>query len=639
MNILGINFGHDASLALFCDGELVQFEELERASRLKHQYGVTSSQIFDFLERVNLTVNDINLASVCGTQAWALPHSDDIEISIGLFSEMHQEIFGKQFKFGAKSYLQGNSTGGDYYLNQLKAQNIQQATMSLVVEALQYPYLQGFDFSGEMLAKEFKKLIEMDEERLKKLQAEFLAPGTIRISGTQLPVFFVDHHYCHSNYAYFYSPKVQSIISTHDGGLPAYPFNSGGIYISNERGVIPIVDHRLFLGYLYDQISGYAQVGGDPGKLMGLSSYAVADTATLGTVKELIACTSRKFNQSEMDQLISTVINYSLNKSLIRINKKNKFKFGDQISLPHIQTAANAQSVVEGVFVHAIGSTASLIADIDDAYTTLNLTGGFTLNCPTNNLIKQKFQNLTINPLPGCGDTGESIGACVAIHAFLKINLKREQVGELSAAFPPFNFEAKFSDTDYISRNLKKLDYSGSIPEFIADAIIDKKILCIFRGRSEVGPRALGRRSIIAHAIYEDIRDRINISKGREVWRPLAPICRADDFTEYFDGDAYDSRYMLFTNRVKNLCLKGVIHVDGSARAQAISNQDEWLYDALDRIKSLGHIPVIINTSFNCAGEPIVESIQDAFRSFSAMNFDYLVTEYGIFGKVGLETK
>lgn len=629
MNILGINFGHDASLALFSNGELVQFEELERATRLKHQYGVTADQILVFLHKVHLKIADISLVSVCGTQCWAWPHDSNIRINPGCLSDQLKSVVGDKIIFGPKQCAIGDGTGGSYYLNHLKLQNIGNRTPSLVTTELRYSYIRGFDFSGDALAEEFQKLIGMDDGQLKQMQSEFLIPGVIQIKDVKLPMLSVDHHYCHANYAYFYSPEIQSIVSTHDGGLTEDPFNSGGIYITNDMGVTPIIDHRLFLGYLYDQISQYAQVS-ESGKLMGLSSYAVPDALLLRMVDDLILNASRPFNLAEINQCVTKIINSS-NRTLIRKRAKSKFKFDDKISDSGIQAAANIQTIVESVFIHTVGATASLLADIDSSYSILNLTGGFTLNCPTNSLLKQKFQNLNINPLPGCGDTGISIGACVAVHNILNVPMKREGGQEVTAAFPPLKFDVRFCDNDFLDCQLERLEYAGSIPHFIADTIIDGKLLCIFRGRSEVGPRALGRRSIIAHAIHEDIRDKINISKGRETWRPLAPICRVDDYNEYFDGDAYDSRYMLFTNRAKNPALKAVTHIDGSARAQAITNQDPWLYEALGEIKARGHIPVIINTSFNCAGEPIVETIQNAFRSFSKMNFDYLITEYGIF--------
>jgi carbamoyltransferase len=163
--------------------------------------------------------------------------------------------------------------------------------------------------------------------------------------------------------------------------------------------------------------------------------------------------------------------------------------------------------------------------------------------------------------------------------------------------------------------------------------LAEGKVLCLHRGRSEVGPRALGHRSIIAHAVSEEIRDRINAAKGREAWRPLAPICRQEDFGDYFAGDRSMGRFMLFTCDVLNPVIPAVTHVDGTARVQCIDASDTWLHPALGLLKAQGHHPVIVNTSFNCAGEPIVETLDHAIASFLRMGFDYLVTELGVFAQ------
>src|SRR4051794_29986814 len=103
MNILGINFGHDASLALFANGELIQFEECERATRLKHQFGITSRQIETFLAPISLKLTDLHVLTICGTQAWSMPHDNSIQITLGALSELHRPFIGKQNSFGISS--------------------------------------------------------------------------------------------------------------------------------------------------------------------------------------------------------------------------------------------------------------------------------------------------------------------------------------------------------------------------------------------------------------------------------------------------------------------------------------------------------------------------------------------------------
>jgi carbamoyltransferase len=135
----------------------------------------------------------------------------------------------------------------------------------------------------------------------------------------------------------------------------------------------------------------------------------------------------------------------------------------------------------------------------------------------------------------------------------------------------------------------------------------------------------------------EETRDRINRSKRRESWRPLAPICSIGDYHDYFVGDPEECRFMLTTSKVKSGAIPAVTHVDNTARVQVIDAEDMLLSALLSRIKARGFAPVIINTSFNCAGEPLVETLTDAARSFRKMNFDYLVTERGIYGQAQFE--
>jgi predicted NodU family carbamoyl transferase len=389
----------------------------------------------------------------------------------------------------------------------------------------------------------------------------------------------------------------------------------------------------MFLGYIYDKIADFAGVN-EPGKLMGLASYAKPNVNTKYVLNKILSeiIENTKINEV-LESAVKDIIEISSKEKNINKNLKSKFIFSEKITEEGIQAAANTQFIVENFFIDNIGAIVTLIESLDKSFNTLNLTGGFTLNCPTNTSLSKKYKNLYVNPLPACGDSGISIGAGVAAMLVFNHEVERDKNKNLSAAFPPLNINTKFTNEDYEIFGLAKHKYNGRTEVFLAEMLIKKKILCLFRGRSEVGPRALGRRSIIATATSEKIRDKINKAKGRELWRPLAPICRIEDYNDYFEGDGLNSQFMLFTNKVKSSVLKGVTHVDGTARVQSITEQDFWIHNCLSIMKNKKEIPVIINTSFNCAGEPIVESIQDAFKSFSKMNFDYLVTDIGIFTK------
>ena len=129
------------------------------------------------------------------------------------------------------------------------------------------------------------------------------------------------------------------------------------------------------------------------------------------------------------------------------------------------------------------------------------------------------------------------------------------------------------------------------------------------------------------------IRDVINDKKGRERWRPLAPICAVEDFPTYFTGDIEDARFMLTISKSKTSKIPAVTHVDNTARVQVIDQRESFIYSVLKELRNLKVDPVIVNTSFNCAGEPVVETFEDAAKSFIDMGFDYLVSEKDIFIK------
>ena len=200
----------------------------------------------------------------------------------------------------------------------------------------------------------------------------------------------------------------------------------------------------------------------------------------------------------------------------------------------------------------------------------------------------------------------------------------------MAPAFPP-SYRIKLTEKiDSVKVKWHSKISSESIEELVNE-LLKGKVICVHQGRSEVGPRALGHRSIIAWAGDESVRDRINSAKGREAWRPLAPIVLRKDFDRFFSGDPDECRYMLTVSKVKNGLIPAVTHVDNTARVQVLDESEFFLSELLLVLNAKSMAPVIINTSFNCAGEPLVESFEDSIQSFSKMQFDYLVLEKDIY--------
>ena len=629
MLVLSINFGHDASLCIFNDGKLLDFLEIERVSRFKHHLGVSSQCIEDYLKSNRLAWAEIDFVCVSGTQYWGNFTSPDFTIKYE-YSPEHSRYFDTSPIWDMKYYLFGNGDGGGFFPEQIQKQKLQSNSSPVRRDWLMQPVAMPDAAIGDSIVNLINFYRNLDHQKSKQIQARYFLPLVVLWNGRKVPGFFVDHHAAHANYAAFYSEK-NSIVITHDGGLPSTPYNSGGIYINfHGLGVYPIVSHGLALGNIYDSVAG--AFGLDPGKLMGLSSYARPNKHIAQVTAQYLdslrsgAPLSPKYI---VDMIFATA---KIDQSIRKVSL-SKFSFniaGVPLEIA-MQAAANTQSLVSNVYVGLVSEIAEKIQDADSSVRTAYMTGGFSLNCPTNSLINKVSTSIDYKPLPAVGDTGISIGAAVAFLNFLSIPISsHENDKELAPAFPPSYRTRIIEEIDS-----NKVSWLRSISEDSIQELVNElskgKVMCVHQGRSEVGPRALGHRSIIAWAGDESVRDRINTAKGREAWRPLAPIVMKSDFNQYFSGDPDECRYMLTISKVKSSQIPAVTHVDNTARVMVLDESELFLAKILQGIRAKGIAPVIINTSFNCAGEPLVESLADSVRSFCKMKFDFLVLESDIY--------
>lgn len=626
MKILTINFGHDASLGVFEEGKLIDFVEVERESRLKHHFGLETQFVESYLSRIGYEFKDIDLVALSGTQQWGMFHDERIQINFGYQTGLHDSVGIKNEPHWSENNFQFyQSYAAAVYGKHVEKQKLR-ASHSPVRTSWRHNFARNFSNSPASIGSLAQGALSLDSETTKNYWSYFLAPYSFSIDGITKPALHSDHHFAHANYAYFYTNQL-SLAVTHDGGVNAAPFNSGGVYILVPNlGVIPVLAHGLTLGNIYDSIASIYKI--DAGKLMGLASY--------GRPSRHVNSVAEKY----MDNLFygvsmptNSVVHMLLGTAASQFKLRNawleKFEFDFDDTPMAVQAAANTQHFVQRVYVDLISPVCddikSMVPEIDTVFTT----GGFSLNCPTNSELNFANNNLNFVPLPGVGDTGLAIGAAVATHTFLGHDLDMTHLQtKMSPAFPPSALKADKKDESPVPLQQVPVD---NLISFTADQLADGAVICLHRGRSEVGPRALGNRSIIAWAGTEEVRDRINASKGREAWRPLAPMVRAEDFHDYFYGDPDHCRFMLTVSKVKSNCIPAVTHVDNTARVQVIDSGDVFLNQVLAALKARGVAPVIVNTSFNCAGEPLVEGFSGAAKSFYKMSFDLLISEEDVF--------
>ena len=268
------------------------------------------------------------------------------------------------------------------------------------------------------------------------------------------------------------------------------------------------------------------------------------------------------------------------------------------------------------------------------AHRTLCGAGGVFLNCQMNGRIlrETKFQELHV--VPAAGDDGQCIGA--AFHAYGQaFGAPRRRAEPLPFLGPRYQrsvIEDQLRQAELVAEELEE----GPMLERMADALARGRVIGLLRGRSETGPRALCHRSLLADPRRVEMKDRLNGLKRRELFRPFAPAVTEEDQAAFFELET-PSPYMLVATRLRpqfRATLPAIVHVDGSSRVQAVNKRKEPFVHALLRaFETRTGYPVLLNTSFNLGGEPIVEAPKDAIETFLRSSIDVLVIENHILSR------
>ena len=437
-------------------------------------------------------------------------------------------------------------------------------------------------------------------------------------------VLFIEHHAAHAASAFYISPFQEAGIMTIDG---VGEWASTCQYIGNGNRIEKIREIRYphSLGLLYSTFTAFLgfKVNNDEYKVMGLASYG--EPKYTDKIYRLIKLNSDASFRLNLDY-------FSFMHSQTRMYNDNFIElFGEPrisdsaISQYHMDLAASVQAVLEEILVALGCDFHKLLNGIDN----ICLAGGVSLNCVANRrfIDETPFKQICIQP--ASGDGGAAVGA--ALEAYYRTtNNERKIERNQTYLGPEFSREEIKSVLD--ANNADYIELSDDeLFEKVAGLINDNFIIGWYQGRMEYGPRALGNRSIIANACNPDMKDILNSRvKFREDFRPFAPAVIEENTKDYFDI-SFESPFMLFTAPVQQGCgtkIPSVTHTDNTARLQTVSKQDNPRFHRL--INTFGEktgVPVIINTSFNVRGEPIVCSPEDAYRCFMKTDIDYLVMD------------
>jgi carbamoyltransferase len=459
-------------------------------------------------------------------------------------------------------------------------------------------------------------------------------------------IFFSDHHLSHAASAFFPSPFEEAIVLTADG-VGEWATTTVAIGKGNKLDIKKEIHFPHSLGLLYSAFTFYTgfKVNSGEYKLMGLAPYG----NPIYEDKILQLVDIKEDGTFRLDQ---DYFNYAT--GLTMTSSKFHNLFGQEPRNPkyekltqfHMDIAASIQKVTEDIMIN-------LSKSIRKEYNIKNLclAGGVALNCVANGkILKEKiFDNIWIQP--AAGDAGGSLGAALALWHLdqgneRKINLNDNMKG--SYLGPEFTQNQIEEELKSIGAIYESVNYEKLI-NFTSEHLSNEKAIGWFQGRMEFGPRALGGRSILGDPRSEKMQRNLNLKvKYRESFRPFAPSILKEDLSTWFNLNV-ESPYMLLvadiksekkiemTEEQKQLFgidklnirrseIPAVTHVDYSARIQTVNQKNnKYYYDLISKFKEITGCPVIVNTSFNVRGEPIVNTPTDAFNCFMGTELDYLV--------------
>ncbi len=562
MYILGVScFYHDSSAALLKDGVLVAAAEEERFTRKKHDNSFPINAIKYCLENQKISINDIQY--------------------IGFYE---------------KPFLK--------------------------FERLLYQHLESFP-------KSFKTfLVSMPSWINEKLRVTKIIKKKLKYKGD---ILFIEHHLAHAASAYLLSPFEKAAILTVDG-VGEWSTTTFGLGQANDIHLMKDITFPASLGLLYSTITAYLgfTVNNSEYKVMGLSAYGNMDPKTNEYYKKLRQVIDIKPDGSyrlNMDYFVYHYADRMPSKKLCHLLGGPITKKGSEMTQRHKDIAAGLQLVLEEAMT-------KMLNHIYETTKTENIVmaGGVALNSVYNGKIlsKTKFTNIWIQP--DAGDGGTSMGVASYIYNTI---LGNPRTGYMKDAYlgPSFSSKEVKDFLDKSSISYIPFDDEKKLIGEVSKLLNESKVVGWFQGRMEIGPRALGSRSILSNPCNPKMQEILNLKvKHREKFRPFAPVVCEDDAKKYFDCDSpvpLPTDFMLMVYPIKKEWrdkIPAVTHFDGSGRLQTIrKSQNPLYYDLIKEFGKTSKIPILINTSFNIRGEPIVCTPHDAYKCMMGTGIDYLV--------------
>jgi len=583
--ILGISaFYHDSAATILIDGKIIAAAQEERFTRKKHDAGYPFNAIQFVLNYANLNLDDV----------------DQIIFFEKPFLKF-ERLLETYVAFAPKGFL----------------------SFSKAIPV----WLKDKLFQKKMLFNELKRHDQNFKDQKK--------------------IFFSDHHLSHAASAFFPSPFNKAIVLTADA-VGEWATTTVAIGDGNNLEIKKEIHFPHSLGLLYSAFTYYTgfKVNSGEYKLMGLAPYGkpIYEDKIKNNLIDIKEDGSFHLDQKYFNYATGLTMTSKKFHNLFGAEPRNSKK--DQLTQFHMDIAASIQKVTEDIMI-------KLAKSLKEEFNIPNLclAGGVALNCVANGkILKEKiFDNIWVQP--AAGDAGGSLGAALALWHIEQNNPRVVNLND--------DMQGSYLGPEYSQKEIQnELNKIGAVYEVkneedllnqTADDLSNGEAIGWFQGRMEFGPRALGNRSILGDSRSSEMQKNLNLKvKYRESFRPFAPSILKEDLIEWFDISE-DSPYMLMVANInkdktikmteeqkklfgidklniKRSEIPAVTHVDYSARIQTVHKEtNEKYYKLIKKFKEKTNCPVIVNTSFNVRGEPIVNTPSDAFNCFMGTELDKLV--------------
>ncbi len=583
-SVLGISaFYHDSAAAIIVNGKIIAAAQEERFTRKKHDATYPKNAINYVLKEANLKLHEIN----------------------------HVVFYEKPF---------------------LKFERLLETYISFSPSGFK-----SFSMSMQLWLRE--KLFQ------KKLLFDKLKEQDIKFNDIK-KINFSEHHFSHAASAFFSSPYEEAIILTLDG-VGEWATTTVSLGRNNKINILKEIHFPHSLGLLYSAFAYFLgfKVNSGEYKVMGLAPYGEPKfkDIILDKLIDVKEDGSFRLNMDYFNFATGLTMTNSMFAKLFNIEIRQP---EDKLSQIHMDIASSIQAVTEEIVLKI-----TRFLSREFKLSNLCMAGGVALNCVANGKILKDglFKNIWIQP--ASGDAGGALGAAQAFY-YHELDNKRKILknDSMNGSYlgPQYTDEEIENKLKLCGAKYKKLTLDKIIIE-TAKVLSDEKVVGWFQGRMEFGPRSLGNRSIIADPRSENMQKNLNLKvKCRESFRPFAPAVLFEKISDWFDinyespymllvGDVKKSKQIKMTNEEKNFfgidklnvkrsSIPAVTHVDYSARIQTVHKEKNPIFHKLiEEFEKITKCPVLVNTSFNVRGEPIVCTVKDAFDCFMGTNLDVLV--------------